>query len=100
MGRNPSPNREYKYPQLGIRWPNEVLDMWQELAGTKYKREGGRLGRNILQQFLACHLSDEQIKKLGWFEELVSGPSLLKEAIATGEEKRLATTKKEGSAKK
>ena len=58
---------------------------FQTLASDKYKREAGRLGRNVLQQFLACHLPDKQLKDFGFYEELVTGPSLLIEAVRAWE---------------
>lgn len=55
-------------PTFGIRWEEERKARWEKLAQEAFNKSPSDLARDVLQEFMASFVSDEELMKLGLAE--------------------------------
>jgi len=64
-------NKPAKKPQFSVPWPEQRLEVWKHTVPPRLKKLGYQfdnptdLGRTVLEEFMACFLSEDELKKLG-----------------------------------
>lgn len=59
-----------KSDQQAIRLSPAIKSAWEQLARETYKKDASVLAREVLEQFLACHLTDDKLVALGMVQHV------------------------------
>jgi hypothetical protein len=54
-----------KSKQVGVRWNAEIKSHWEKFADVKFHKDSSVLAREVLEEFLACFSTDEDLLRLG-----------------------------------
>jgi hypothetical protein len=54
-----------KTVQIGVRWAPPIKGQWEKLARDEFDSESSTLARDVLEEFLACFLTDEELRSAG-----------------------------------
>jgi hypothetical protein len=75
--------------QMGVRWNAQKLAKWTELAARwPFHQSASGLAKLVLEEFMSCFLSEDELKKLGMAQAISEPPRYLIMAVRQVEKSR------------